>query len=116
MAEINLAEVLNNVVSQRASDLHIQVGRPPIIRVGGNLIQLLDYGALSDEAMENIIYGVLDDTQKQTLNQSRELDFSFEFGQMGRFRVNGLLRKRPPVSINASDYQRHSVNWWAWSA
>lgn len=82
--------LLEEVVKKKASDLHLQVGLPPIIRVDGVLMPVAGADVLSDEAVETLIFAILDEDQKQILLKDKEFDFSFAFGDLGRFRVNAF--------------------------
>lgn len=82
--------LLEEVVKRKASDLHLQVGLPPMIRVDGTLIGIAGADVLSDEAVETLIFAILDEDQKQILLKDKEFDFSFAFGELGRFRVNAF--------------------------
>ena len=82
--------LLEEVVKKKASDLHLQVGLPPMLRVDGSLGPVSGADVLSDEAVETLIFAILDEDQKQILLKDKEFDFSFAFGDMGRFRVNAF--------------------------
>lgn len=82
--------LLEEVVKKKASDLHLQVGLPPMLRIDGSLIPVSGADPLSDEAVETLIFAILDEDQKQILLKDKEFDFSFAFGDMGRFRVNAF--------------------------
>src|SRR5579884_576837 len=82
--------LLEEVVKKKASDLHLQVGLPPMLRIDGGLVPVGGADVLSDEAVEALIFAVLDEDQKQILLKDKEFDFSFAFGDMGRFRVNAF--------------------------
>lgn len=82
--------LLEEVVKKKASDLHLQVGLPPMLRIDGRLTPVTGADALSDEAVETLVFAVLDEDQKQILLKDKEFDFSFAFGDMGRFRVNAF--------------------------
>ncbi|HSX16637.1 MAG TPA: type IV pilus twitching motility protein PilT [Patescibacteria group bacterium] len=82
--------LLEEVVKRKASDLHLQVGLPPMLRVDGALIPIAGGDVLSDEAVETLIFAILDEDQKQILLKDKEFDFSFAFGELGRFRVNAF--------------------------
>ena len=82
--------LLEEVVKKKASDLHIQVGLPPMLRVDGTLIPVQGADILSDEGVETLIFAILDEDQKQILLKDKEFDFSFAFGELGRFRVNAF--------------------------
>ncbi|HSX34017.1 MAG TPA: type IV pilus twitching motility protein PilT [Candidatus Saccharimonadales bacterium] len=82
--------LLEEVVKKKASDLHLQVGLPPMIRIDGTLTPVSGADVLSDEAVETLIFAILDEDQKQILLKDKEFDFSFAFGDLGRFRVNAF--------------------------
>lgn len=82
--------LLEEVVKRNASDLHLQVGLPPILRVDGSLTPIHGATNLSEEVVENLIFALLDEDQKQILLRDKEFDFSFAFGDLGRFRVNAF--------------------------
>lgn len=82
--------LLEEVVKKKASDLHLQVGLPPMLRVDGVLAPIAGADILSDEAVETLIFAILDEDQKQILLKDKEFDFSFAFGDLGRFRVNAF--------------------------
>lgn len=82
--------LLEEVVKKKASDLHLQVGLPPMLRVDGTLVPVSGAEVLSDEAVETLIFAILDEDQKQILLKDKEFDFSFAFGDLGRFRVNAF--------------------------
>jgi twitching motility protein PilT len=82
--------LLEEVVKKKASDLHIQVGLPPMLRVDGALVAVTGTDILNEEAIETLIFAILDEDQKQILLKDKEFDFSFAFGDLGRFRVNAF--------------------------
>src|SRR5579862_4504384 len=82
--------LLEEVVKKKASDLHLQVGLPPMLRIDGSLAPVVGADVLNDEAVEALIFAILDEDQKQILLKDKEFDFSFAFGDMGRFRVNAF--------------------------
>ncbi len=82
--------LLEEVLKHKASDLHLQVGLPPMLRVDGALRAVSGADALTEEHVESLIFAILDDDQKQILLKDKEFDFSFAFGDLGRFRVNAF--------------------------
>jgi twitching motility protein PilT len=82
--------LLEEVVKKKASDLHLQVGLPPMLRVDGALVPVSGAEILTDEAVETLVFAILDEDQKQILLKDKEFDFSFAFGDLGRFRVNAF--------------------------
>jgi twitching motility protein PilT len=82
--------LLEEVIKKKASDLHLQVGLPPMLRVDGALIAVTGSEALDEEGIESLVFAILDEDQKQILLKDKEFDFSFAFGDLGRFRVNAF--------------------------
>lgn len=82
--------LLEEVVKKKASDLHLQVSLPPMLRVDGALVPVSGSDVLTEEAVEALLFAILDDDQKQILLKDKEFDFSFAFGDLGRFRVNAF--------------------------
>ncbi len=82
--------LLDEVIKKKASDLHIQVGLPPMLRVDGALVGVTGADQLDEEAVEALIFSILDEDQKQILLKDKEFDFSFAYGELGRFRVNAF--------------------------
>jgi twitching motility protein PilT len=82
--------LLEEVVKRKASDLHLQVGLAPILRIDGALTPITTVPVLNEEAVESLVFAILDEDQKQILLRDKEFDFSFAFGDMGRFRVNAF--------------------------
>ena len=93
MAEIKIENMLEEVVKNDASDLHISVGSEPVIRIDGTLKKIPGYPKLTEEDVEKIIYSVVDDIQKDILLKDKEVDFSFAFGDIARFRANAFHQK-----------------------
>lgn len=85
---LRIENLLQEVIDKNASDLHLQVGLRPILRIDGALEPAQESQVMNDEAVENLIYSIVDEEQKQILEKDKELDFSFAFGDLGRFRVN----------------------------
>ncbi len=82
--------LLEEVIKKKASDLHVQVGLPPMLRVDGTLAAVQGADVLTEEGVEALVFAILDEDQKQILLKDKEFDFSFAFGDLGRFRVNAF--------------------------
>jgi twitching motility protein PilT len=88
--KIRIETLLEEVVKKNASDLHLQVGLPPMLRIDGSLTPAVNAEVLDEEIVESLIFSITDDEQKQILIKDKEFDFSFSFGDLGRFRVNAF--------------------------
>lgn len=89
-AQVRVETLLEEVIKKKASDLHLQVGLAPMLRVDGALVAVTGAAVLNEESLESLIFAILDDEQKQILLKDKEFDFSFAFGDLGRFRVNAF--------------------------
>ena len=76
-----------------ASDIHLTVGVPPVLRVQGKLYQLGQYEALTPEVAQQLIYSIMTDDQRQHFEETLECDFSFGLKNLGRLRVNVYKQK-----------------------
>ena len=89
VGQISLNDALAQMVTLGASDLHLSVYSPPVIRLDGELQPLPgDHGLLTAESIKAMVYPVLTDQQRQQLETERELDFAYSAPSTGRFRVN----------------------------
>jgi twitching motility protein PilT len=66
---------------------------PPILRIDGALQPVSGYGDIDEETAERLIFSTLEEDQKQILIKDKEFDYSFSFGDLGRFRVNAFHEK-----------------------
>ncbi len=87
LPQYEMAEMLRKCIENKASDLHLAVGRPPVVRIHGALRDL-EGPVLAPQECRRLIYGILNDMQKQKFEENKELDFSLAVSNMGRFRVN----------------------------
>ena len=92
MAE-QLEELLQIVLKENASDLHLTVGRRPTIRVSGGLVELTKYPTLTADATRDLIFAILTKEQVERFAQERELDSSYAYRDRARFRVNVFFQK-----------------------
>ena len=90
---VDIKYCLNLASEQDASDLHLNVNNPPIIRVDGRLRRLDDQPKLKHEDIIEVFGQVCNQTQRNKFEVEHELDFSYEKPDLGRFRVNALRQK-----------------------
>jgi len=89
---MQIKELLDLVAKEKASDLLITGGAPPMLRVNGDLYRT-QYDALTPEKARDLIYSFVTDEQRARFEQTKELDFSLAVGRKHRFRVNVYLQK-----------------------
>lgn len=86
-------DLLSLVIKENASDLHIAVGRHPTLRIDGALAPLIKEEIITPESAQDFIFGMLSDEQKETFLREKELDFSYNFRDRARFRVNIFFQR-----------------------
>ena len=86
-------ELLSFAKKEKASDIHISSGEPPMIRIHGDM-RKIDVPSLNKEDVHKILYDILNDQQRKTYEEHHELDFAIALGDTGRFRVNAFLQNR----------------------
>lgn len=89
---MSIQEFLEIVVKKEASDLHLVVSMPAMIRIDGQLMPISP-GPLTPEDTESLVFELLSPEQKEMLLVNKELDFSFALGDVARFRVNAYFQK-----------------------
>lgn len=89
---IAMDDLLQVVVDEGASDLHIRVGVPPIIRLHGALVPM-DLPVLGPEDTEGLVKAITSDSHIQKVREQGGTDFGFAFGDMARFRVSVFKEK-----------------------
>jgi twitching motility protein PilT len=85
--DVHLDELLEIVVENNASDLHMAVGLPPVMRVDGEL-KAMRYTPFTAEVSQRMVYDILTDEQIQRFETDLELDCSYQLRKVARFRVN----------------------------
>lgn len=84
---MDIAELLAFAVKNKASDLHLSSGLPPMIRVDGDLRQL-NVPAIENQQLTELLYSTMNDQQRRDFEANLECDFSYAVPGLARFRVN----------------------------
>ncbi len=82
--------LLEECIRRKASDLHVQYGLPPILRIDGVLVPINGMPSLNEDMLRDIIFATLDEEQQKIFLKDKEFDYSFAFGDIARFRVNAF--------------------------
>jgi twitching motility protein PilT len=86
---MDITELLTFAINNRASDLHLTAGQPPIFRIDGDMTPL-KVPPLMPEQVKQLIYSVMNEQQRADYERDLELDFAISFGDNMRFRVNAF--------------------------
>lgn len=90
---VRIESLLEECIRRNASDLHIQYGLPPILRVDGVLTPIAGTTSLGEDVVRSLIFATLDEEQRKILIKDKEFDYSFAFGDIARFRVNAFYER-----------------------
>ena len=90
---LDFAAVLTRMVEVRASDVHLSPGFPPAVRVRGRITPLDDYPALTPQDTREIVYSLLNDSQRKRFENEQQLDLAYSIPNVARFRVNVFFQR-----------------------
>ena len=90
---IDFADIVLAAIERGASDIHITAGAPPNLRVRGKLSALEGFPVLNPQETREIVYSILSDTQRQTLESAHQVDFSWSIPRTARMRVNAYMQR-----------------------
>src|SRR5881409_2957416 len=90
---MDITELLAFAVKNKASDLHLSDGLPPMIRVHGD-IRRINLPPMEHEDVHAMVYDIMSDAQRKTYEEHLECDFSFAVPNLARFRVNAFVQSR----------------------
>ena len=114
---MDIAELLAFSVKNKASDLHLSAGLPPMIRVDGD-VRRINIPALDHKPVHALVYDIMSDKQRRDYEEFLEVDFSFEIPGLARFRVNAFNQNRgagavfrtiPPESSRSRIWLRRKI-------
>jgi twitching motility protein PilT len=90
---MDITQLLAFGMQNKASDLHLSAGLPPMVRVHGD-IRRIKVDPLDHKQVQAMVYDVMNDTQRKNYEEFLEVDFAFEIGGLARFRVNAFNHNR----------------------
>jgi twitching motility protein PilT len=93
MASMDIAQLLAFGVKNKASDLHLSAGLPPMIRVDGD-VRRINVDPMDHKQVHSMVYDIMNDKQRKDYEEFWETDFSFEIPGLARFRVNAFNHHR----------------------
>ncbi|MGS0742638.1 type IV pilus twitching motility protein PilT [Glaciimonas sp. GG7] len=95
---MDITELLAFSVKNKASDLHLSAGLPPMIRVNGD-VRRINLPPLEHKEVHSMIYDIMNDSQRKAYEENLECDFSFEIPGLSRFRVNAFNQDRGAAAV-----------------
>src|SRR5437870_11136471 len=95
---MDISELLAFTVKNKASDLHLSAGLPPMIRVHGD-VRRINLPPLEHKDVHGMIYDIMNDGQRKGYEEMLECDFSFAIPGLARFRVNAFNQERGASAV-----------------
>ncbi len=90
---LNINDILKISVERRASDLHLKVGSPPVLRIDGRLMPMVEHKRLTQEDVVKLAFSMMSQPQKDRFKAKNEADFAYGVPGLGRFRVNVFMQR-----------------------
>ncbi|MDP4007183.1 MAG: type IV pilus twitching motility protein PilT [bacterium] len=88
-----MQELLELTVKEQASDLHLSLGHPPILRISGKLVPLVKKRPMTQESVRELTASLMTEEQKERLEKEKEVDFSYTMEEKARFRANVFYQR-----------------------
>ena len=95
---MDITQLLAFSVKNKASDLHLSAGQPPMLRVHGD-VKRINLPVMAHKEVHAMVYDIMSDTQRKQYEENLECDFSFEVNGLARFRVNAFNQKRGAAAV-----------------
>ena len=95
---VDITQLLAFSVKNKASDLHLSAGLPPMLRVHGD-VKRINLPVMEHKEVHAMVYDIMSDTQRKQYEENFECDFSFEVNGLARFRVNAFNQKRGAAAV-----------------
>jgi len=90
---MDITQLLTFGHREGASDVHLSSGEPPMVRIHGDM-KKIEHAALSAEEVHTMVFDIMGDAVRKTFQETNDVDFSFELGNIARFRVNVFRTRR----------------------
>src|SRR5690606_23748212 len=97
MAFLQIDKLLETVVKEKVSDLHITTGQPPVVRVSGRMVRL-ETKSMGPEDTVSLMKSITPERNQQELQERGGTDFGFAFGEKARFRV-AVFKQRGHIGM-----------------
>src|SRR5687767_7894105 len=95
---MDITQLLAFAVKNKASDLHLSSGLPPMIRVHGD-VRKINLPAMEHKEVHSMVYDIMNDGQRKQYEDTFECDFAFALPNVARFRVNAFLQHRGAAAV-----------------
>jgi twitching motility protein PilT len=95
---MEIAELLTFAHRQGASDVHLSAGEPPMVRINGDM-KRVEHPALTPEQVHHMVFDIMGDSVRRVFQETNDVDFSYDLGNIARFRVNVFRTRRGEAAV-----------------
>ena len=98
-AKIEIDTLLRQLVSKGASDLHLRVGEPPVLRLHGEMMRIEGRAPVSDEFMRAMLLSIMPERNRNEFEELHDTDYAYEIEGIARFRANASMERKGPAAV-----------------
>jgi len=98
-AKIEIDSLLKHMVSKGASDLHLRVGEPPVLRLHGEMLRIEGQPTLSDDFMRAMLLSIMPERNRNEFEELHDTDYAYEIEGIARFRANAAMERKGPAAV-----------------
>ncbi|HWE43214.1 MAG TPA: type IV pilus twitching motility protein PilT, partial [Gemmatimonadaceae bacterium] len=98
-AKIEIDTLLKHMVTKGASDLHLRVGEPPVLRLHGEMLRIEGQPPLSDDFMRAMLLSIMPERNRNEFEELHDTDYAYEIEGTARFRANAAMERKGPAAV-----------------
>jgi twitching motility protein PilT len=98
-AKTEIDSLLRHMVSKGASDLHLRVGEPPVLRLHGEMIRIEGQGAITDDFMRAMLLSIMPERNRNEFEELHDTDYAYEIEGVARFRANAAMERKGAAAV-----------------
>jgi twitching motility protein PilT len=98
-AKIEIDSLLKHMVAKGASDLHLRVGEPPVLRLHGEMLRIEGRGVLGDDELRAMLLSIMPERNRNEFDELHDTDYAYEIEGTARFRANAAMERKGPAAV-----------------
>jgi twitching motility protein PilT len=98
-AKTEIDTLLRHMVSKGASDLHLRVGEPPVLRLHGEMLRIEGQGTISDDFMRAMLLSIMPERNRNEFEELHDTDYAYEIEGVARFRANAAMERKGAAAV-----------------
>ena len=98
-AKIEIDSLLKHMVAKGASDLHLRVGEPPVLRLHGEMLRIEGRGVIGDDELRAMLLSIMPERNRNEFDELHDTDYAYEIEGTARFRANAAMERKGPAAV-----------------